>query len=86
MKKYGIDLVNVVSVNKETSTDERYYLRFTSLAQSRGSIAFTYTNVSRYNIDGETVECGHSNIFSEYYREEKEHGCVSISPKTSKAI
>jgi hypothetical protein len=73
VNKYGIDLVNVVSVNKETSTDERYYPKFTSLAQSRGSIAFTYTNVSRYTIDGKTVECGHSNVFSERYLEEKAH-------------
>jgi predicted amidohydrolase len=81
VKKYGIELINVISVNSGKSARERYYNKFSSLARSRGSIAFTYTNVSGFSLDGiskstddEPVECGHSNIFSEYYREEKEHG------------
>ncbi len=74
LARYEPDLINVISVNEEKPTDDRYYLKFTSLAQSRGNIAFTYANVSRYNIDGKTVECGHSNVFSEYDRGEKPHG------------
>ncbi|KAF5417737.1 MAG: hypothetical protein C5S49_02875 [Candidatus Methanogaster sp.] len=75
VNKYGIDLVNVVSVNDKKPTDKRYYLKFTALAQSRGSIAFTYTNVSRVSLDGkEHIECGHSNVFSEQYHEKKDNG------------
>ena len=74
VERHNLDMIHVVSVNKKKPTDDRYYPKFTSLAQSRGTIAFTYTNVSRYNLYDKTDECGHSNVFSEYYREEKEHG------------
>jgi hypothetical protein len=78
MDKFTPDLINVISVNSGKSARERYYNRFSSLARSRGSIAFTYTNVSGFSLDGITkridgkpVESGYSNIFSEYYHDEK---------------
>jgi len=81
MDKFNPNLINVISVNRGNSARERYYDRFSSIARSRGSIAFTYTNVSRFSLKGEAkrtddkpVIHGHSNIFSEYYYEEKSKG------------
>ena len=78
MDKFNPDLINVISVNSGKSARERYYEKFSTIARSRGSIAFTYTNVSGFSLDGiptstdkEPVEHGHSNIFSEYYHDEK---------------
>ncbi|MEA3282294.1 MAG: hypothetical protein U9Q68_06995, partial [Euryarchaeota archaeon] len=78
MDKFAPDLINVISVNSGKSARERYYNKFSSLARSRGHIAFTYTNVSKFSLDepaeksgDEPVEYGHSNLFSEYYYDEK---------------
>jgi hypothetical protein len=76
--RFDLDLINVISVNSGNSARERYYNKFSSLARSRAPIAFTYTNVSGFSLDGITkstngkpVKHGYSNIFSEYYDDEK---------------
>jgi hypothetical protein len=81
MDKFNPDLIHVISVNIGKSARERYYDRFSTIVRSRGHIAFTYTNVSGFSHKGdakrtgaEPVVYGYSNIFSEYYYEEKPEG------------